>query len=141
MCAFLLHCVSSPPSPLPPQIIVHPDMPSQVKQAYLLFMVNAYIDTEVAVREVLASTDVWAVLDAVAVDMQRFADVQYNLAQPSFNEYVTGTAMTAVRHFVHKLGETEYVPPPGPRCKSLFQLISSMCAVAHRVAEVSVCNR
>lgn len=82
------------------------------------------------------SNEFWTVLEAFATDLQHFCDADYDMSLPIFNEYIMDTLMMALRMLFTKMVDHDYVPPPGPRRQVFMQLITELCMVATKTAEV-----
>lgn len=115
---------------------MHEETPPELKIVYVGFLIDAYMDTEVEVKDMYFSSDMWNVIESFCVDIDRYCDCEYDLSLTLFNKYVTEHIGMATRPFFKKLKETDFSPSTGHRRTVFMRLASSFCSLAQRTADV-----
>eukprot|EP00055_Hartaetosiga_balthica_P018162 m.129598 g.129598 ORF g.129598 m.129598 type:complete len:2620 (+) comp9461_c1_seq6:133-7992(+) len=122
------------------KVIEHPDTPPEVKEVYVGFLIHCYLDTEVEVKELHFSPDMWKLLDAFSDDLELFCSSDYDLSFRAFNYYITELVVKAVRLYFDILNQAEYIPAAQERKNTFFRLVNSLCEVAFRTSDAHLMN-
>eukprot|EP00056_Hartaetosiga_gracilis_P007617 m.110530 g.110530 ORF g.110530 m.110530 type:complete len:2634 (+) comp12749_c0_seq1:91-7992(+) len=122
------------------KVIAHPETSPEVKEVYVGFLIHCYLDTEVEVKELHFSPDMWKLLGAFSDDMDMFASEEYDLSYRKFNTYITETLVKAIRLYFDILNQAEYIPVAQERKETFFRVVNGLCEVAFRTSEAHLMN-
>ncbi len=119
-------------------VVCHQDMPPSIKQAYVHFLNNAFLETETETKEIFQSPHMWRIFEAHLLDMARFSNPAYGMGLPAFNEYVTAVIPHTVRlFFTHFSGNTG-LPITDAHRAIVGSLLDALCSCLDRLAVPSV---
>lgn len=119
-------------------VLCHEETSPIIKQAYVHFLNNTFLETEVEVKEIHHGNSLWRILDTHMLDLHRYCSPEYDMGLLAFNNYVSGVLPTSIHlFFTHYINNTVLIMTDNNKAATILML-EALCDAFHRFTGPSV---